>query len=146
MTRITTIIYDFLPVLTFRFFFFFFFFCGLKFLEGSRVWQTPEEGRRTYWPKRCGNNNKDEDNSSKTLNDKNMLYTVLNISWKQHLTKQYLYSHLPPISQTIQVTYWTELDDFISNVSFGLLYMDALVLANQQRLTFTSSVLTLDVI
>ena len=23
----------------------------------------------TYWPKRCGNNNKDEDNSPKTLND-----------------------------------------------------------------------------
>ena len=42
-----------------------------KFREGSRVRQTPEEGRRTYWPKRCGNNNKDEDNSLKTLNDKN---------------------------------------------------------------------------
>ena len=26
---------------------------------------------RTYRPKRCGNNNKDEDNSPKTLNDKN---------------------------------------------------------------------------
>ena len=33
----------------------------------SRVRQTPEEGRRTYRPKRCGNNNKDEDNSPKTL-------------------------------------------------------------------------------
>ena len=33
--------------------------------------QTPEEGRRTYRPKRCGNNNKDEDNSPKNLNDKN---------------------------------------------------------------------------
>ena len=42
-----------------------------KFHEGSRVQQTPEEGWRTYWPKRCGNNNKDEDNSPKTLNDKN---------------------------------------------------------------------------
>ena len=42
-----------------------------KFREGSRVRQTPEEGRRTYRPKRCGNNNKDEDNSSKNLNDKN---------------------------------------------------------------------------
>ena len=42
-----------------------------KFREGSRVRQTPEEGRRTYRPKRCGNNNKDEDNSPKTLNDKN---------------------------------------------------------------------------
>ena len=44
-----------------------------KFRESSRVRQTPEEGRRTYRPKRCGNNNKnkDEDNSPKTLNDKN---------------------------------------------------------------------------
>ena len=42
-----------------------------KFREGSRVRQTPEEGRRTYRPKRGGNNNKDEDNSPKNLNDKN---------------------------------------------------------------------------
>ena len=42
-----------------------------KFREGSRVQQTPEEGQRTYRPKRCGRNNKDEDNSLKTLNDKN---------------------------------------------------------------------------
>ena len=42
----------------------------LKFCEGSRVRQTPEESRRTYRPKHCGNNNKDEDNSPKTLNDK----------------------------------------------------------------------------
>ena len=42
-----------------------------KFRVGSRVQQTPEEGRRTYRPKRCENNNKDEDNSPKTLNDKN---------------------------------------------------------------------------
>ena len=42
-----------------------------KFREGSRVRQTPEEGWSTYRPKRCGNNNKDEDNSLKTPNDKN---------------------------------------------------------------------------
>ena len=42
-----------------------------KFHEGSRVRQTHEEGRRTYQPKRCGNNNKDEDNSPKNLDDKN---------------------------------------------------------------------------
>ena len=41
-----------------------------KFREGSRVRQRPEEGRKTYRLKRCGNNNKDEDNSLKTLNDK----------------------------------------------------------------------------
>ena len=42
-----------------------------KFPVGSRIRKTPEEGRRTYRPKRCGNNNKDEDNSPKTLKDKN---------------------------------------------------------------------------
>ncbi len=31
------------------------------------------EGRRTYRPKHCGNNNKDEDNSPKTLNEQNQL-------------------------------------------------------------------------
>ena len=45
--------------------------CSSKFHRGSRVWQTPEEGRKAYWPKHCGNTNKDEDNSPKTLNDKN---------------------------------------------------------------------------
>ena len=39
-----------------------------KFREGSRVRQTFEEGRRTYRQKRCGNNNKDEDNSPKAIN------------------------------------------------------------------------------
>ena len=33
--------------------------------------QTPEEGRRTYRLKHCGNNNIDADNSPKTLYDKN---------------------------------------------------------------------------
>ncbi len=42
-----------------------------KFHDSSRVREIPEEGWGTYRPKRCGNNNKDEDNSPKTLNDKN---------------------------------------------------------------------------
>ena len=42
-----------------------------KFHEDSRVWQIPEEVRRTYRPKRYGNNNKDEDSSPKTIYDKN---------------------------------------------------------------------------
>ena len=45
---------------------------SLKLRGGSRVRQTPEEGRWTYRPKRSGNNNKDEGNSPKTLNDKNL--------------------------------------------------------------------------
>ena len=40
-----------------------------KFRVSSRFRQTPEEGRMTYQPRRCGNNNKDEDNSLKTLNN-----------------------------------------------------------------------------
>ena len=44
---------------------------SMSFCVGSRVQQTPEEGWRTYQLKRCGNDNKDEDNSPKTLNDKN---------------------------------------------------------------------------
>ena len=48
-----------------------------KFRWGSRVRHTPEEGQRIYQPKRCGNNNKDEGNSPKTVNDK---ITTWNIS------------------------------------------------------------------
>ena len=48
-----------------------------KFRVGSRVRQTPEEGRKMYRSKRCGNDNKDEDNSPKTLNDKNSLILFL---------------------------------------------------------------------
>ena len=46
--------------------------------RGSRVRQTPEKGRGTYRPKRCRNNNKDEDNSPKTLNDKNIKLRLRN--------------------------------------------------------------------
>ena len=42
----------------------------------SQVRQTPEEGRRTDQPKRCGNSNKDEDKSPKTLNDKNLFLFI----------------------------------------------------------------------
>ena len=42
-----------------------------KFREGSRVRQTLEDAWGTLRSKRCGNNNKDEGNSPKTLNDKN---------------------------------------------------------------------------
>ena len=45
-----------------------------KVREGSRVRQIPEENRRSYRPKRCGNNNKDEDNNPKTLNDKSQSF------------------------------------------------------------------------
>ena len=63
--------------------------CSLKFHEGSQVQQTPEEGRRTYWPKRFGNN-KDEDNTPKTLNDKNV--TVLASIWKVFVYHMFMLS------------------------------------------------------
>ncbi len=50
-----------------------------KFRVGSRVRQTHEEGRRIYRPKRCGNKNKDEDNSPKPLNDKNIILKISSI-------------------------------------------------------------------
>ena len=55
-----------------------------KFRVGSWVRQTPEEGWMTYRPKRCENNNKDEDNSLKTLNDKNskILFRINLRDWK----------------------------------------------------------------
>ena len=37
-----------------------------------------------------------------------MLRAILNESWRQHPTKHQLYSHLPPITKTIQVR-WTRL-------------------------------------
>ena len=52
---------------------------SLKFREGYWVPQTPEECRRTSRSKRSENINKDEDNSLKTLNDKN-IYLSINIS------------------------------------------------------------------
>ena len=45
---------------------------SLMFRVGFQVPQTLEEGQRTYRPKHCGNNNKDEDNSLKTLNDRKL--------------------------------------------------------------------------
>ena len=45
---------------------------GSKFHVGSRVrHETPDEGRRMHWLKRCKYNDKDEDNSPNTLDDKN---------------------------------------------------------------------------
>ena len=52
-----------------------------KFREGSRVQQTSEEGWRTYRLKHYGNNNKDEDSSLKTLNDKNQ--QALSLKFRQ---------------------------------------------------------------
>ena len=51
------------------------------------------------------------------------MYSVLNKSWRQHPTKHQLYSHLPPITKTIQVRRtrhagrcWRSRDELISDV------------------------------
>ena len=58
--------------------------------------------------------------------DKNctkMVPAILNKSWKQHPTKQQLYSHLPPICKTHQIRWtkhmglcWRSKNELISNV------------------------------
>ena len=52
-----------------------------------------------------------------------MLRAILNESWRQHLTRQQLYGHLPPITKTIQVRRtrhaghcWRSRDELISDV------------------------------
>ena len=69
-----------------------------KFRVGSRVRQTPEEGRRTYRPKRCGNNYKDDDNSPKTLNDKKVfvIYTFF---------PRYIYIYIYKCTYLVAATY-----------------------------------------
>ena len=56
--------------------------------------------------------------------------------WKQHITKQQVYSNLPLISQTIRPSQRRHCriskDGLISH---GLLHMDVPMLADQQRLT-----------
>ena len=52
-----------------------------------------------------------------------MQWAILNKYWKQHPKKQQLYSHLPPISKTIQVRWtrhvghcWRSKDKLISDI------------------------------
>ena len=62
-----------------------------KFCVGSQDRQTPEEGRRTYRPKRCGNNNKDEDNSLTMMSQSSTLATMprkMNGIWPCATSKQ----------------------------------------------------------
>ena len=55
-----------------------------------------------------------------------MLQPILNKSWRQHPTKQQLYSHLPPITKTIKIRQtrhaghcWRSSDKLISDVLQG---------------------------
>ena len=52
-----------------------------------------------------------------------ILQAILNKSWRQHLRKQQLYGHLPPITKTIKVRWtthvgydWRSKDELISDI------------------------------
>ena len=71
-----------------------------------------------------------------------MLQAIVIKSWKRHPTKQELYSHLPPISKTIQIRWtrheghcWRNKDKLISDIN-GSLRTDVSVLTDQQENTY----------
>ena len=81
-----------------------------------------------------------------------MLCAVLNKLWNQLTTKQKLYGHLLPISLNFQdkqdmlYTAGEVRTNSESTFSYGLLHMGAPGLADQEGLTYISSVWTLDLI
>ena len=71
-----------------------------KFHESSRVQQTPEKGWRIYWLKHCENNNKDEDNSPKTLNDKKIsLYSLKQTIYPHGIFKEFSLLNLRTVTE-----------------------------------------------
>ena len=80
-----------------------------KLRVGSRVRRTPEEGRRTYRPKCCRNNSKDDDNSPETLNDKNHQASSQKfrqlIPMHSHLMSQSCDRHAYVVTELIPTTY-----------------------------------------
>ena len=68
-----------------------------------------------------------------------ILRAILNKSWKQHSTKQQLYSHLPSISKTVQVKR-------TRHVGHCWRSMEVPVLADMQNFTNNSSVRTQGVV
>ena len=75
-----------------------------------------------------------------------MLWAILNKSWRQHPTKQQLYSQLPPITKTIKVRWtshmghcWRSRDELISEYSCGPLHMDKQRQDNQLEPTYSST-------
>ena len=88
----------------------------MLFREGSRVRQTPEEGRGTYRPKRCGNNNKDEDNSPKNLNDKKKILTLQTILSLTNCDPQCFLNGPPNFTRTTSIKI-ASLSGFVLNCS-----------------------------
>ena len=81
------------------------------------------------------------------------LRAILIISWKQHPTKQQLYANLCPISKIIQIRRkrhaedcWRNKDKLIRNVLQWTTSLDVPGVADQQELTYNSSVRTQDAV
>ena len=91
---------------------------GSKFCVGSQVQhETLEEGWRMNWPKRCEYNNKDEDNSQNTLNDKNFT-----ISKHFILVVKFLITLFLKIKSIFIFEYFTVLVPSSDNQNFALFY------------------------
>ena len=86
------------------------------------------EGRRTYRPKHCGNNNKDEDNSPKTLNDKNHQAS------SQKLRQLEKCSH--------RFFKWLRIEYIYSRRNFGLVrnLIQRIISPNQDDLSYSSRI------
>ena len=87
---------------------------GSKFRVGSQDRQTPEEGRRKYRPKRCGNSNNDEDHSPKFLHDKN--HQALSQKFRQLMIKISVLSKI----------FFTQFENFVSGVKVDSLKLQIL--------------------
>ena len=81
-----------------------------------------------------------------------MLWAILNKSWWQHPTRHQLYSHLPPITKTIQVRWtrhaghcWRSRDELISDVLLWTPHMAEQKQDDQLELTYSSYVRIRDV-
>ena len=69
-----------------------------------------------------------------------MLWAILNKSWRQHPTKQQLYSHLPPIMKTIKVRQTRH-----AGHCYGPPHMSKQKQGDQLKPTYSSSVRIWDV-
>ena len=81
-----------------------------------------------------------------------MLWAILNRSWRQHPTKQQLYSHLIPIMKTIQIRrtrhaghYWRSRDELIIDVLLWIPSHGRAKAGRPAKPTYSSSVKIRDV-
>ena len=81
-----------------------------------------------------------------------MLRTIMNKSWRQHLTRHQLYGHMPPITKTIQVKRtrhaghsWSNRDELISDVLLWTPHMAGQKQDDQLEHKFSSYVRIRDV-